>query len=312
MYWKSFYKGNWKVENYEQRGEETLKVALIGLGSMGVPIAENLLNHGYELVVYNRTESKSQDLATKGAIIANTPAEAATQSEIVFTILSDDTAVENVVYGEEGILAGLSPAGIHVSMSTISVHLAKKLASDHENKNQHFVSSTVLGRPDAAAVAALRFMVAGPEQAREKVVPILRILGQDVFTIGAEGYLSNVVKLGTNFLLVAMLESLSESLVMVEKHGVEPKQFLEVINSLFSSPIYKNYGNIILNEQFDPAGFKLKLGLKDVNLMIDAANEVSTELPIATLAQSHYTKGIEKGWGDLDWAALIKVIKDIN
>lgn len=279
---------------------------------MGFPIAENLLNHGYELVVYNRTKSKSQELAAKGAILANTPAEAARQTEIVFTILSDDTALENVVYGEEGILSGLSPSGIHVSMSTISAHLAKKLASDHEDKNQHLVSSTVLGRPDAAAASALRFIVAGQEQARKKVDPILRILGQDVFTVGEESYLSNIVKLGNNFLLVAMLESLSEILVMVEKHGVEPKKFLEVINSLFGSPVYKNYGNLIVEEQFDPAGFKLKLGLKDVNLMIDAANEVSTELPIATLAQSHYTKGIEKGWGDLDWSALIKVIKEIN
>jgi 3-hydroxyisobutyrate dehydrogenase-like beta-hydroxyacid dehydrogenase len=289
-----------------------MKVALIGLGSMGLPMAENLLRNGYELVVYNRTESKCQELATKGAIIADTPAEAANQTEIVFTILSDDTAVENIVYGDEGILAGLQPNGIHVSISTISVHLAKKLTSDHENANQYFVSSTVLGRPDGARAAALRFIVAGAKEARERVIPILQVLGQDVFTVGNQGYLSNVAKLGNNFLLVSMLESLSEILVMVEKHGVEPKQFLEIINSLFGSPVYKNYGNIMVNEQFDTKGFKLKLGLKDVNLMIDAANEVSTELPIANLAQAHYSHAIEKGWGDLDWAAIIKVIKHIN
>ena len=285
---------------------------MIGLGSMGVPIAENLLKNGYQLVVYNRTKRKCQDLATKGAIIANTPAEAASHSDIVFTILSDDTAVENVVFGDEGILAGLQPGGIHVSISTISVHLAKKLTDDHENARQHFVSSTVLGRPEAAEAAALRFIVAGPEEARKKIIPILQILGQDIFTVGDQGYLSNVVKLGNNFLLVSMLESLSEIFVMVEKHGVEPKQFLKIINSLFASPVYNTYGKMMINEQFDPAGFKLKLGLKDVNLMIDAANEVSTELPIATLTQSHYSYAIEKGWGDLDWAAIMKVLKDIN
>ncbi|MGG7621675.1 NAD(P)-dependent oxidoreductase [Bacillus coreaensis] len=289
-----------------------MKVGLIGLGSMGLPMAENLLQNGYELVVYNRTISKCQELAQKGAFIANTPAEAASHTDIVFTILSDDTAVENVVFGDDGILAGLQPGGIHVSISTISVHLAKKLTNEHENARQHFVSSTVLGRPEAAAAAALRFIVAGPEEAREKVIPILQMLGQDVFTVGDQGYLSNVAKLGNNFLLVSMLESLSEILVMVQKHGVEPKQFLEIINSLFASPVYNTYGKMIINERFDPAGFKLKLGLKDVNLMIDAANEVSTELPIANLAQSHYSYAIEKGWGDLDWAAIMKVLKDIN
>lgn len=290
----------------------TLKVGFIGLGSMGLPMAENLLKNDYEIVVYNRTKSKCQELNTKGAIIANTPAEAASHTDIIFTILSDDTAVENVVFGDEGILEGLQPGGIHVSISTISVHLAKKLSADHEHARQHFVSSTVLGRPEAAAAAALRFIVAGPEEARKKVMPILQMLGQDVFTVGDQAYLSNVAKLGNNFLLVSMLESLSEILVMVEKHGVEPKQFLEIINSLFASPVYNTYGKMIVNEQFDPAGFKLKLGLKDVNLMIDAANEVSTELPIATLAQSHYSYAIEKGWGDLDWAAIKKVLKDIN
>ncbi|MGS2779429.1 NAD(P)-dependent oxidoreductase [Robertmurraya sp. GLU-23] len=289
-----------------------MKVGLIGLGSMGLPMAENLLQNGYELVVYNRTISKCQELAQKGAFIANTPAEAASHTDIVFTILSDDTAVENVVFGDDGIIAGLQPGGIHVSISTISVHLAKKLTNEHENASQHFVSSTVLGRPEAVAAAALRFIVAGPEEAREKVIPILQMLGQDVFTVGDQGYLSNVAKLGNNFLLVSMLESLSEILVMVQKHGVEPKQFLEIINSLFASPVYNTYGKMIINERFDPAGFKLKLGLKDVNLMIDAANEVSTELPIANLAQSHYSYAIEKGWGDLDWAAIMKVLKDIN
>lgn len=290
----------------------TLKVGFIGLGSMGLPMAKNLLKNGYEIVVYNRTKSKCQELTTKGAIIANTPAEAASHTDIVFTILSDDTGVENVVFGDEGILEGLQPGGIHVSISTISVHLAKKLSAVHKHARQHFVSSTVLGRPEAAAAAALRFIIAGPKDARKKVMPILQMLGQDVFTVGDQAYLSNVAKLGNNFLLVSMLESLSEILVMVEKHGVEPKQFLEIINSLFASPVYNTYGKMIVNEQFDPAGFKLKLGLKDVNLMIDAANEVSTELPIATLAQSHYSYAIEKGWGDLDWAAIMKVLKEIN
>ncbi|WP_047154730.1 NAD(P)-dependent oxidoreductase [Aneurinibacillus tyrosinisolvens] len=286
-----------------------MRVSLIGLGNMGLPIAENILKNGHELVVYNRTESKVKDLASKGAEVARTAAEAARETGIVFTVLSDDKAAEDVVYGDTGIINGLKNGGIHVSISTLSVDLSEKLARDHLSHHQHFVSSTVLGRPDAAASAALRLIVAGPEEARNKIMPILKILGQDIFVVGDEGYLSNVVKLGNNFLIVSMLEALSEILAMVEKYGIEPKQFLNVVNTLFGSPVYKNYGNIIAENNFEPAGFKMKLGLKDVDLMIAAANKVSVQLPSAELAKNNFSEAVSRGWGELDWAALIKLMK---
>lgn len=286
-----------------------MKVAIIGLGNMGFPIAENIIRAGYELVVYNRTASKADELVELGAVRAETPAAAAQEADFVFTVLSDDSAVEAVVYGRNGILEGLKPGGIHVSISTISVELSKRLAASHRKHDQHFISSPVLGRPDAAAAAKLRLIVAGPEEARQKVKPLLEVLGQEVFEVGNEGHLANVFKLGNNFLIVSMLESLAESMVMVEKYGMEPTEFLETANALFGSPVYKNYGQLMAEGNFDPAGFKLKHGLKDVNLMLAAAEGVSASLPTGELIKEHYEKAVDNGWAELDWSALIKVFK---
>ncbi|MDK8643564.1 NAD(P)-dependent oxidoreductase [Niallia taxi] len=287
-----------------------MKVALIGLGNMGLPIAENILKSGHKLVIYNRTASKLQSLVEKGAEMAVSPADAAQKATIVFTILSDDKAAEAVVYGEKGIISGLPKDGIHVSVSTLSVELAKKLEEDHQKNSQAFVSCPVLGRPDAAAAAALRLLVAGPKQAREKIMPVLHALGKDIFVVGEKGHLANVVKLGNNFLIVSMLEALSEAFVFVEKYGIKADAFLEIANTLFASPVYQNYGKIMVEERFEEAGFKLALGLKDVNLMLEAAHNAKISLPTAEIAKKHYEEGIEQGWSDLDWAAIVKLLRE--
>lgn len=289
-----------------------MKIGVIGLGNMGLPMAQNMLQAGHQLVVYNRTASKAKPLVAKGARLARTPAEAARETGLVFTILSDDKSTEEIVFGQDGILEGLEEGGIHVAVSTISVDCAQKLSKAHSEQGQQFVSATVLGRPDAAASAALRLIVAGPEKARKQIWPVLEAVGQNIFVVGDEGYLSNVAKLGNNFLIVAMLEALSEVLILVEKYGIEPKQFLEIVNTLFASPVYQNYGNIIAERKFEPAGFKMNLGLKDVELMLSAADQVSAPLPLANLAKEHYSEGILRGWENLDWAALIKCIEAVS
>lgn len=286
-----------------------MKIGFIGLGSMGLPMAENLLKAGHELAVYNRTKEKTTGLAEKGARVAQTPAEAAEKAEVVFTVLSDDEALKQAVFQERGLLEGLEEGGVHVSVSTISVELAENLSKTHEEKGQQFVSATVLGRPEAAAAAALRVILAGPEQARNRVWPALKAISQEIFVMGEEAHLSNVTKLGNNFLLVSMLEALSEAFLMTEKYGIERSAFLEVASALFGSPVYKNYGTIMAEEAFEPAGFKLKLGLKDVNLARKAAEAVGSPMPLAELAGKHYEAGIDKGWENLDWAALIKCVE---
>ncbi|WP_110927771.1 NAD(P)-dependent oxidoreductase [Bacillus massiliglaciei] len=289
-----------------------MKIGVIGLGNMGLPIAQNMLQAGHQLVVFNRTANKAKPLVEKGARLAASPVESARETNLVFTILSDDKSTEEIVFGQNGILEGLAEGGIHVAVSTISVECAQKLAKAHSERGQQFVSATVLGRPDAAAAAALRLIVAGPQKARKKIWPVLEAIGQNIFVVGDEGYLSNVAKLGNNFLIVAMLEALSEVLILVEKYGIEQKQFLEIVNTLFASPIYQNYGNIIAERNFEPAGFKMNLGLKDVELMLSAADQVSALLPLADLAKNHYSEGIARGWANLDWAALIKCIEAVS
>nr|WGE00864.1 NAD(P)-dependent oxidoreductase [Bacillus velezensis] len=286
-----------------------MKIAIVGLGNMGRPIAENIMKAGYSLTVYNRTKEKAADLLDKGAGYAETPRQATEQADIVLSMLSDDEAVTDVTFGACGIIAGLSENGIHISMSTISTALSEQLSAAHSGRGQSFIAAPVLGRPDAAEKAELRIITAGPAEAKKKAEPALNILSQQVFDTGEETKTANAAKISVNFLLVSMLEALSESFLMMEKYGLEQKQFLEIAGALFGSPVYQNYGTMMAEEKFEPAGFKMSLGLKDTNLALAAAEQVSAKLPLAELAKSHFESGIAQGFGDLDWAALIKSLK---
>ncbi|WP_010502689.1 NAD(P)-dependent oxidoreductase [Paenibacillus elgii] len=286
-----------------------MEVSFIGLGNMGFPMAQNLLQAGYELIIFNRTPEKAEPLMHQGARYAGTPLEAAKESNLVITMLSDDAALEEVVMGPNGILNGLPEKGIHISASTISVDLARKLSTSHAERKQYFVSATVLGRPDAAKAAKLRILLAGPEQARQRAIPVLAAMGQEIFEIGDHGEEGNVVKIGVNFLIASMLEALSEAQLMVEKYGVEPARFMDVVNALFQSPVYQNYGAIMTEQRFEPAGFKMKLGLKDVELAIKAAQSVHAPLPLGQLIQNHFSVGMAQGYGEMDWTALIRCLE---
>ncbi|MBY8914393.1 NAD(P)-dependent oxidoreductase [Bacillus sp. YC2] len=286
-----------------------MNIGMVGLGNMGRPIAENVMKAGYKLTVYNRTKEKAAELLEKGADYAETPRKAAERADIVLSMLADDDAVTDVTFGADGIIAGLSENGIHISMSTISAALSEQLSAAHSSRGQSFIAAPVLGRPDAAANADLRIITAGPAEAKKTAEPLLKSLGQQIFDAGEESKTANAAKISTNFLLVSMLEALSESFLLAEQYGLEQKKFLEIANSLFRSPVYENYGTIMAEQTFEPAGFKMKLGLKDTNLALAAAEKVSLHLPLAELAKSHFEHGIENGLGELDWAALIKCVK---
>ncbi|WP_316252457.1 NAD(P)-dependent oxidoreductase [Bacillus sp. YC2] len=291
------------------RRNKRMNIGMVGLGNMGRPIAENVMKAGYKLTVYNRTKEKAAELLEKGADYAETPRKAAERADIVLSMLADDDAVTDVTFGADGIIAGLSENGIHISMSTISAALSEQLSAAHSSRGQSFIAAPVLGRPDAAANADLRIITAGPAEAKKTAEPLLKSLGQQIFDAGEESKTANAAKISTNFLLVSMLEALSESFLLAEQYGLEQKKFLEIANSLFRSPVYENYGTIMAEQTFEPAGFKMKLGLKDTNLALAAAEKVSLHLPLAELAKSHFEHGIENGLGELDWAALIKCVK---
>ncbi len=277
---------------------------------MGLPIARNLLQAGHELTVYNRTRSKAEALASAGAKVANSFTEAST-AEVVMTMLADDQAVEQTTFGNGGILNTLASGGVHLSLSTISTALSRRLTVAHAARGQGFIASPVFGRPDAAAAGRLVVVAAGPDEAVERVRPLLEAIARKVFVVGSEPYSANAVKLAGNFLIASMLETLSEAFVLTRKFGVEPAKFLEILNgSFFQSPIYENYGKIIIEEKFSPSGFALRLGLKDVRLVLAAAEEAAVPMPVASVIRDRFLSGVARGKGDMDWAALAKVVAE--
>jgi 3-hydroxyisobutyrate dehydrogenase-like beta-hydroxyacid dehydrogenase len=288
--------------------EIDMRVGFIGLGSMGLPMAQNLLTAGHELVVYNRTRSRADGLARSGARVADSPREAAAGVEVLLTMLADDAAVEDVIFGENGALPALARGAIHVGMSTTSPALARRLAAAHEAEGQSYVAAPVFGRPEMAKAAKLWIVAAGAPEVLERCGPVFAPLGQGVEIVGAEPSGANVVKIAGNFLLAAAIEAMGEAFALVRKHDIEPARFLEIVNGrLLRSPIYESYGALIAAERFEPAGFKLKHGLKDVGLALDAGGERAVPLPLASLMRDHFLSAIAWGWADIDWAALAKV-----
>ncbi len=271
---------------------------------MGEPIARNLLKAGHQLVVYNRTRSKAAELAREGARVASSPAEAA-QSGTVFTMLADDHAVEDVVFGGEGILGGLKPGGVHSSLSTISPDLSGRLQKVHSDAGQHYIASPVFGRPDSAAAARLVVLAAGDQEGLERVQPLFDAIGQKTHLLGPEAWHANVIKVNGNLMIANAIEIFGEIFAVLRKYGIDPKQFLEIVNgSLFKSPVLQTYGTIIAEQRFEPAAFKLKLGLKDVKLALTTAEHVDVPLPIASLLRDRCLSAIARGNGDKDFSAV--------
>jgi len=287
-----------------------MRVGFVGLGNMGLPIARNLLKAGHELTVYNRTRSKAEALASEGARVANSLTEACTL-EVVINMLADDAALEQMAFGDGGLVNTLAGGGVHLSLSTISTALSRRLTQAHSARGQSFVASPVFGRPDAAEAARLVAIAAGPAEAIARVRPLLEAISRKVFIIGSEPYSANAFKLAGNFLIASTLETLSEAFTLARKSGVDPAKFLEILNgSFFQSPVYENYGKIILGGKFSPPGFALRLGLKDVRLVLAAAEEASVPMPVASVIRDHFVSGVARGWGDMDWAALAKVVEE--
>ncbi len=284
-----------------------MEMGFVGLGAMGEPMARSLMNAGHTLTVVNRTRNRAQTLINEGAKSADTPAQACAAG-VVASMLADDKAVEAAVLGEHGILEGLPTGGVHISHSTISTSLSRRLADAHRERGQMFLAATVFGRPEAAKAARLIVVAAGPPEAVERCRPALEAIGRKLFIVGAAAPAANTAKLAGNFLIAAMLESLGESFALLRKSGVDPAAFLEIMaGSFFESPIYQNYGKIIAEQRYEPAGFKMSLGLKDVRLMLQAADEAGTPMPIASLIRDNLISGVAQGMENLDWSAVARV-----
>lgn len=283
-----------------------MNVGFIGLGQMGLPMARNLLKAGHRVTAYNRTRGRAQELESDGGRVALTPGDAC-HGEVLVTMLADDQALEELVFGQD-LTSQLPSSAIHVSMSTISIALARRLAETHARAGSLYVSAPVLGRPEAAATAKLFIFAAGPAPAVERAKPLFDAMGQRTFVVGEDASQANVVKLAANFLIASVIESLGEAFALVRKLGVHPGQFLDIMTStLFSAPVYRNYGQIIVEERFEPAGFKVPLGLKDARLVLAAAEAAAVPMPIANIVRDHLLTAIARGRQELDWSSLARV-----
>ncbi|HEY9636565.1 MAG TPA: NAD(P)-dependent oxidoreductase [Coleofasciculaceae cyanobacterium] len=280
-------------------------IGFIGLGSMGLPIASHLVEAGYTLQVYNRTPQKARSLIDKGAKLSDNPGDVVESGGIVITMLANDQALEEVVLGENGILEKLGSGGIHLSMGTVSPATAQNLAEHHEQRGAHYLAAPVFGRPDAAAAKKLWICLSGNGAAKERVLPVLNILGQGVFDFGEQVGAANVVKLSGNFLIVCAIEAMAEAFTLAEKNGIDRTKVAELFGqTLFACPIYQNYGRLIAQEQYQPAGFKLSLGLKDVTLALQMARDNQMPMPFASLLHDRLMAAVAKGRGDIDWTGL--------
>jgi 3-hydroxyisobutyrate dehydrogenase-like beta-hydroxyacid dehydrogenase len=286
--------------------ETSMKIAFLGLGAMGSAIAPHLLKQGRVVTVWNRTAEKAQLLGAKGAKVADHAADAVRDAEIVFSMLNDDAAVEQIILGSEGnpgILQAMQPSAIHVSLSTISVKLSRRLTTEHAKAGSEFVAAPVFGRPNIAAEGKLWIVIAGKEAAVSRMRPLLEAASRGLTVVSEEPWRAHALKIGGNFLITAMIESVSEAMVFAEAHGLDPGLFIETVNNaLFRSPFYEAYSKVMLNPPAQP-GATIAIGTKDMRLFREAAGDVGIQTPLADRYASDLDRSSEAGLKDRDWAA---------
>ncbi len=278
------------------------KIGFIGLGNMGLPMAKNLLKAGYQLQVYNRTASKADKLDQAEITVCNSPEEAAREVQYVVTMLAEDAILEEAVSGENGLLKSLKRGAVHISMSSISPEISFKLDKLHQQNGTHYLAAPVFGRPEAAAAQKLWICTSGNPSIKEAAKPILESMGQGVVDFGEVPGNANVVKITGNFMIMASMEMMAEAFTLGEKNGIDPKKMADFFGStIFNAPIYQNYGKLIANKQYEPIGFKAKLGLKDARLAFTLAQKSETPMPFAAVVHNRLLTAIAKGQGDRDW-----------
>lgn len=281
-----------------------MKVGFVGLGRMGAGMAANLVKAGHDVMVFNRSRAKADELVALGAKAAATVAEAC-RGEAVMTMLANNEAVESVVYDEGGVLTSLAEGAIHISASTISVALSRRLSDSHAARRQRYVAGPVFGRPEVAAAGQLFIVAGGADDALREAAPLFDAIGKQSFIMSETPSLANLVKLSGNFLIASVIESLGEAMALVGKAGIDRQQYLELLTStLFNAPVYKTYGGMIAAERFEPAGFAAPLGQKDIRLTLAAAEELRVPLPLASLLRDRFLTLMAHGGEKLDWSAI--------
>jgi 3-hydroxyisobutyrate dehydrogenase-like beta-hydroxyacid dehydrogenase len=282
-----------------------VKVGFVGLGGMGSAMAANLLKAGHEVRVWSRRPEPADRLRELGAHVVDSP-HAAFQGDAFVSMLSDDAAVRAVVV--EGGLFAAKTDTIHINSATISVALADELTALHEKAGAPYLAAPVFGRPQAAAAAKLHVVAAGDPALIAKVQPLFDAIGQKTWIVGDRPSQANVVKICGNFMLASAIETLSEASALANAHDIPTKILLELMTStLFASPAYQIYGKIITDQSFEPAGFRLKLGFKDLRLALAASEALNVPLPFGAALRDVFLEAIADGLEDVDWSAISQV-----
>ncbi len=286
-----------------------MRIGFLGLGNMGAAIAANLVRASHEVTVWNRSAEKARPLLDLGATLAASPKAAATERDVVFTMLADDAALDSIISGANGLIAGLKPGALHVSMSTIAVATAERLTATHRAQGQGFLCAPVFGRPEAAAAAKLFVVAAGDPADLRTVSPLLRVIGQRVFDVGTTPSAASLVKLCGNFMILSAVEAMGEALALAAKGGVAKQLLLEVLTgTLFDCPVYRTYGAILAADRFRPAGFAAPLGLKDMRLVAQSAEALRVPMPLLSLLRDHLLQTIAQQGEDIDWSAIAHTV----
>lgn len=290
-----------------------MKIGFLGAGKMGAPMAQRLIEAGHSLIVWNRTAKAVEPLASAGAAQAVSAYEAARGQEIVFSTLFDDAAHEEVLLGESGAIAAMDAGTLHIACSTVSAALAERLTEEHARRGQQYVAAPVFGRPNIAAEGRLWVVVAGAEDAVARARPALEPLSRGITVIGNVPAQANALKISGNFGISMMIQALSEIAVFGEAYGIDPALLLETVNNaLFQSPFYAAYSKVMLNPPANP-GASVKLGLKDIKLLLDAAHAKDVHLMIAERMEGRFNEIIAAGHGDADWASgMLQGAKDAS
>jgi 3-hydroxyisobutyrate dehydrogenase-like beta-hydroxyacid dehydrogenase len=281
-----------------------MNLGFLGLGKMGTPIVRRLLAAGHSVTVWNRTRERAEELAGDGAKVAATPEEAIAGQDAVFSSLKDDATHENLFFaipGSDGLIESLVPGQLHVSLSTLSVALSRRFTEEHTKRRQHFVGAPVFGRPNVAADGRLWIAVAGAEADISAVSPALEALSRGITVVGKEPWQAYALKLGGNFMIASMIQTLSEAMVFAGAQGIEPETFFTTVNSaLFQSPFYENYAKVMLTPPEQP-GATIQLGAKDTRLFREAGHEAGFDSGLAAYLAGQLNRAIEAGFGEADW-----------
>ena len=281
-----------------------MNIGFIGLGTMGSRVCENLIKAGNQVRVWNRSRAAVDALARLGATPVST-AQEAFSGDAVFSMLADDAAVRAVI---DPLLDGAPKGLVHVNMATVSVALARDLAARHRARDLEYVAAPVFGRPELAAAGKLTIVVAGEPTAVSRIEPLLAVIGQRTWPLGVQPERANVVKLAGNFMLGAAVEAMAEATAMAWRNGIAPSDLLDVLtNGVFTAPAYQMYGMAIAKQRYEPAGFKLSLTLKDLRLVLAAADEAGVPMPLADVVHGSLLEAVANGDGERDLAALAVV-----